>query len=98
MPSTPDQLLGRFYTPEPLARLVLQLALSDAPARPRLWDPTCGDGSFLRLAPRTAERVGTDVDGDAVHRLADALPQASVSQRDLFTLDPAELGTFDVIV
>ena len=98
MPSTPDQLLGRFYTPEPLARLVLQLALSDAPARPRLWDPTCGDGSFLRLAPQTAKRVGTDVDGDAVHRLAEALPQASVSQHDLFTLDPAELGTFDVIV
>ncbi len=98
MLSTQDQLLGRFYTPEPLARLVLQIALSGAPPRPRLWDPTCGDGSFLRLAPETAERVGTDVDGDAVRQLSERLPEASVNQRDLFALHPDELGTFNVIV
>ena len=100
-----DKDLGRFYTPPAVARLALALAVGplEAPAwrSARIWDPTCGDGGFLRQAalvgaPR-AHLVGHDVDGAALGRLRSAVPGAAVQEADLFDLAPTAVGTFDAI-
>ncbi len=91
---------GRFYTNPSVAELTLQLAA--AGPRDRIWDPTCGDGAFLRRAHRdghNAQRLfGHDINPEAVATCAAALPQATVQVADLFDLDPSQLGTFEVIV
>ncbi len=98
-----DKSLGRFYTPARLARLTLALALgpigSEAWRTARIWDPTCGDGGFLRHAADLGgtRLVGHDLDGAAIAALAGMLPQARLQQADLFDLDPVDLGLFDAI-
>jgi len=88
---------GRFYTPAHVADLALDEVLrgnSDL-----VWDPTCGDGAFLR---RAAERGhdpsclhGDDIDAAAIAAAADALPDATLQVGDLFTRTE---GSFDAIV
>jgi adenine-specific DNA-methyltransferase len=89
---------GRFYTPPGVADFVLELARrgkSDT-----VWDPTCGDGVFLRQARRRghpAKRLfGTDVDGRALDRID--IPDATLRQTDLFDLQPDDLPPMDAIV
>ena len=89
---------GRFYTPPGVADLVLELArrgTSDT-----VWDPTCGDGVFLRCAMKRghpAERLfGTDVDGEALARVG--IEGATLRETDLFALDPGDLPPMDAIV
>lgn len=97
-----DVRLGRFYTPPALADLVLELALDGNDSPIRLWDPTCGDGSFLRaahrrgLAPSTLQ--GTDIDREALAILQAALPAATLRHVDLFDLDPNQAPPCDIIV
>ncbi len=98
-----DKALGRFYTPPRVARLALALAVgpvgSEAWRTARIWDPTCGDGGFLRQARSmgAARLVGHDVDGAAVAALTAVLPGATLQHADLFDLDPSDLGLFDAI-
>lgn len=99
MISTDDpRATGRFYTPPPVADLVLELARrgpSDT-----VWDPTCGDGVFLRAARQRAhppQRLfGTDIDGAALGRID--IEGADLRQTDLFALDPDDLPPMDAIV
>jgi adenine-specific DNA-methyltransferase len=90
---------GRFYTPPGVADLALGLAIRDP--SDRVWDPTCGDGAFLRQAAARGHPVqrltGHDLDGGAVEATRAALPGASVSASDLFALDPADIGPFEAI-
>ena len=98
-----DKALGRFYTPARVAQLALALALGPAGSagwrEARIWDPTCGDGGFLRQAAAMGAKrlVGHDVDRAAVVGLAAMLPEASLQHADLFDLDPAEVGLFEAI-
>ena len=92
------RLTGRFYTPPGVADLVLELArrgTSDT-----VWDPTCGDGVFLRCARRRGHPAvrlfGTDLDGDALDRVN--IEGATLQQRDLFGLEPVDLPPMDAIV
>ena len=86
---------GRFYTPPGLVDLVLGLALRSPDDR--IWDPTCGDGAFLRGAARRGMTSlwGTDRDGEAL-RAIDV--EAELRCTDLFELEPADLPAFDAIV
>ncbi len=86
---------GRFYTPPGVVDLVLGLALRSQ--ADRIWDPTCGDGAFLRGAARAGfERLwGTDQDAGA---LASVDVPATLRCTDLFALEPADLPAFDAIV
>ena len=91
---------GRFYTPPGVADLTLGLALRSADDR--LWDPTCGDGAFLRRAAALGHPAsllhGHDLDASAAARARAAVPGARVFAADLFSLDPARVGAFDAIV
>lgn len=91
---------GRFYTPAGVADLALGLALRSP--TDRVWDPTCGDGAFLRRADARGHPrhllTGHDLDPAAVESAGVALPGACLEACDLFGLDPDRVGPFDVIV
>jgi tRNA1(Val) A37 N6-methylase TrmN6 len=91
---------GRFYTESSVAGLALELAAPKS--RDRVWDPTCGDGVFLRAAQgrghTTSLLHGHDIDREAVAACLHALPGAELAVADLFTLCPETTGLFEVIV
>ncbi len=65
--------LGEFYTPGWLAEEVVEAALGPWPAagrQPRVLDPTCGSGSFLRaVIGRLRARSAGDREEDLLQRL-----------------------------
>src|SRR5690606_16424907 len=91
---------GRFYTPEPVAELVLSLVLGDRALPRRLVDPSCGDGVFLRAARRRGippgRLGGLDLDAVAVGA-ARAATGAEVVVADLFEPHPLD-GRCDAVV
>ena len=61
--------LGEYYTPDWLAERVTQHALSTwnwSKGPPRVLDPTCGSGSFLRAVIVELRRAHNDVDLDSI--------------------------------
>ncbi len=88
---------GRFYTPPDVVDLALQAAVRSP--TDRVWDPTCGDGAFLRRAAERghapARLHGTDIDADAVVAAGRALTGADLRVCDLFEVGD---GEFDAIV
>ncbi len=90
---------GRFYTPPGVADLTLGLAVRAG--SDRIWDPTCGDGSFLRQAIHRGHSpellFGHDVDPAAVSATRKSIPGARDEHADLFSLDPEQTGLFDAI-
>ena len=78
---------GQFFTPAPLARLVV--SLTGIQPGEQVLDPTCGAGTFLVLAARQGAQVaGIEVDPElaALCRLNLALqrqPTTAVRQADL---------------
>jgi adenine-specific DNA-methyltransferase len=97
---SPDdpRLTGRFYTPPGVADLVLELARRGP--GDTVWDPTCGEGVFLRCARRrghpAARLFGTDLDGDALGRVG--VEGATLQAVDVFKLEPSDLPPMDAIV
>ena len=91
---------GRFYTESRVASLAL--ALCRVQPGDLIWDPTCGDGVFLREAARSGRDTNTlhgcDIDDDALSSCAKALPDAQLRSTDLFALEPGGIGPFEVIV
>jgi hypothetical protein len=78
---------GKVYTPAPLAREVVRRTLEPLANRrnPRILDPACGDGVFLREASRYVDPdclVGMDIDAAAVARARRALPGADLRVGD----------------
>ena len=92
--------LGRFYTPPGVADLALGLAVRSPDDR--VWDPTCGDGAFLRRAAARGHPAdllhGHDLDPLAVATARRAVPGAVIETADLFALDPADVGPFDAVI
>jgi len=53
-------VIGQFFTPEIVADCMFRIA--GVHGRQRVIDPSCGDGSFLRVAPKTLELHGCEID------------------------------------
>ena len=53
-------MIGQFFTPDIVAECMFHLA--GVHVRQRVIDPSCGDGSFLRKAPRGVELFGCEID------------------------------------
>jgi type I restriction enzyme M protein len=53
-------MIGQFFTPEIVAECMFRLA--GVRAEDRVIDPSCGDGSFLRTAPRGVELHACEID------------------------------------
>ena len=77
---------GRFYTSPQVASLALDLA--GLRTRDTLWDPTCGDGAFLRAAAARGHSqrrmIGSDIDAEAIAAARSELPHAALGVEDLF--------------
>lgn len=99
MPTSDRLRYGRFYTPPGVVDLTL--SLTELQPTERLWDPTCGDGAFLRRAAGMGHPqdslFGHDLDKQAIAEAQRALPDAHVRSSDLFELSPESTGLFDVI-
>ena len=83
----PNNELGDFQTPLALARACLSLL--DVPPVARIFEPTCGQGSFLAAANEAApgsERVGVEVQPE--HATA-ASAHGKVLNANIFTMDLA---------
>src|SRR5437899_2288820 len=75
--------LDRYYTPQDVARRVVEAAEIDAAAR--CLDSTCGDGSLLKAAKLIMPNVvchGMDTDDTAIARLRRRHPEWVLSKAD----------------
>lgn len=96
----PTRQFGDFQTPPALVRQVLKALGPIAPTWPRVLEPTCGQGNFLRelaaCQPPPADVVGLELQPDYCRqaRQIAAPPGASlrVIQADLFRFDLRELS------
>ena len=66
---------GQFFTPEPVVAACYDLLAGALPESPRIADPACGDGAFLRYAATRAisapaRIAGCDVDAQHEAHLA----------------------------
>ncbi len=84
-----QQQLGQWFTPEPVADLVLALALKSAKKGAIILDPSCGDGAFLKQALRLGiapDRLyGVDIDPRAIAVAKRSLPEVTLIEADFFS-------------
>ena len=99
-----DQLLGRFYTPERVAEILVRWGLGGEPRR--VLDPSFGGCSFLRAAVNVLEDLGVSKPGccvfgadidPAARKFGDSLrasgvPKANLLIDDFFSLTPGTNG------
>ena len=52
-------MIGQFFTPEVVANCMFRVA--GVHGGQRVIDPSCGDGSFLRIAPKALELYGCEI-------------------------------------
>ena len=89
-------MIGQFFTPEPVARLMYRLAKT----RPgqRVMDPCCGDGVFIRAAPFGCKLFACELDKRLHAPLKKLLPHSRFIPGDaLVSLRPFH-GTFDLVI
>jgi hypothetical protein len=93
---------GQFFTSEPVVACCYALLAGHLPANPRIADPACGDGAFLRYAAARGlaaahDLYGCDVDAVLVGELA-GVGLLNIRRAD--GLDPASLpaAAFDLVV
>ncbi|MBI5684415.1 MAG: N-6 DNA methylase [Verrucomicrobia bacterium] len=89
-------MIGQFFTPEPVARLMYRLA--KARAGQRVMDPSCGNGVFIRAAPVGCKLFGCELDERYCAMLKKLLSQQRFISGDAFTeLRPIH-DTFDLVI
>jgi len=99
------RLLGQFYTPLPIVRLIARLAINSS--EDRILDPAAGDGVFVdgaygRLLELGASSVnarkqivGIEIDQETYSRAKERLSGLNILNEDFFE---SSLGKFDVIL
>jgi predicted RNA methylase len=94
--------LGQYFTPDPVVTTCYGFIDGALPPRPRIVDPACGDGAFLRYAAAHHLAAPSDLHGCEVDpALVAALHTAGLAQiRQADGLAPASLpdATFDLVV
>jgi adenine-specific DNA-methyltransferase len=110
-PDRPAKLLGRYYTPLPVAQTLVDWAVTGSSAR--ILDPCFGGCSFFEASLRTLQRLGAsaagtqlfgvDVDPRARTYLSSAIRAGGASTQfltsDFLRVSPADFkGDFDCVV
>ncbi len=94
------RLLGRVFTPAPVARRLARRTLAGLDGELHVLDPACGEGALLAAAREEAgERValeGWDKDARTLARARAALPDARLVRRD--ALASRSRGRFDAVL
>ena len=81
---------GAYYTPPETAAALVRWAVRSPDEH--LLDPSCGDGRFLALHPRS---TGVDCDASAVSAATEAAPRGTVECADFFDWADATSQRFD---
>lgn len=89
-------MIGQFFTPGLVAECMFHLA----GVRPgdRVIDPSCGDGSFLRTAPRGLELHGCEIDPRYASISSRMVPGKRLVAGDALSALLPDWGTYDLAI
>ena len=87
---TEQKARGAYYTPPETAAALVRWAVRDPDEH--MLDPSCGDGRFLALHPRS---TGVDCDATAVSSATEAAPRGTVECADFFDWAASTSQRFD---
>ncbi len=87
---TDQKARGAYYTPPEAAAALVRWAVRDPDEH--MLDPSCGDGRFLALHPRS---TGVDCDATAVSSATEAAPRGTVECADFFDWAGSTTQRFD---
>src|SRR5665213_470193 len=89
-------MIGQFFTPEIVADCMFRAAGTHGSQR--VIDPSCGDGSFLRAAPKTVELHGCEIDPQFASVAKQLVSSKHFVQNDALTSLVGLWGTFDLSI
>ena len=89
-------MIGQFFTPEIVADCMFRVA--GVHGRQRVIDPSCGDGSFLRIAPNGQEMYGCEIDPQFAAVAKFLVPAKRFVAGDAMTSLVDVWGTFDLAI
>ena len=89
-------MIGQFFTPEIVADCMFRVA--SVHGRQRVIDPSCGDGSFLRIAPNGLELHGCEIDPQYAAVAKHLVPAKRFVAGDALTGLVDLWGTFDLAI
>lgn len=90
------KMIGQFFTPEIVADCMFRIA--GVHGSQRVVDPSCGDGSFLRVAPKTLELYGCEIDPQYASVAKHQVTGKRFFEGDALTGLVALWGTFDLAI
>jgi type I restriction enzyme M protein len=90
------EMIGQFFTPEIVAGCVFRVA--GVHGGQRVIDPSCGDGSFLRIAPKALDLHGCEIDPQYASVAKRLVPSKHFFQGDALTGLVGLWGTFDLAI
>src|SRR5882757_763305 len=89
-------MIGQFFTPEIVADCMFRVA--GVRGKQRVIDPSCGDGSFLRIAPNGLELYGCEIDPQYAAVVKHLIPAKRFIASDALTELVGLWGTFDLAI
>ena len=89
-------MIGQFFTPEIVADCMFRIA--GVHGSQRVIDSSCGDGSFLRVAPKTLELHGCEIDPQYASVAKHLVTGKRFIEGDALTGLVALWGTFDLAI
>jgi len=89
-------MIGQFFTPEIVADCMFRVA--GVHGGQRVIDPSSGDGSFMRVGPKTLEMYGCEIDPQYASVAKQLVPAKCFFQGDALTGLVGLWGTFDLAI
>ena len=89
-------MIGQFFTPEIVADCMFRVA--GVHGGQRVIDPSCGDGSFLRIAPKALDLHGCEIDPQYASVAKHLVPANHFFQGAALTSLVGHWGTFDLAI
>ena len=89
------RVIGQFFTPEVVAECMFRLA--GVRAGDRVIDPSCGDGSFLRTAPKGVELHACEIDPNYAN-MASRLVGKRLIEGDALSALVNDWGSYDLVI
>jgi len=89
-------MIGQFFTPEIVADCMFRVA--GVHGHQRVIDPSCGDGSFLRIAPNGLDLHGCEIDPQYAAVAKNLVPNKRFVVADALTGLIGIWGTFDLAI
>lgn len=98
-----QKLRGGYYTPETVAKFIVDWAVKDANIHSVL-EPSCGDGNFLKALKATGyegDVIGIELDPNEAEKAKSVSPQYNIINDDFFTYYEKNINNkthFDLIL